>query len=353
MYAVSPWWRPENHQDRRPRLIARQAIATALRAHFTALDFVEVDPHLLQVSPGNETHLHAFATAWKSLSGEEIGLYLHTSPEFACKKLLSAGETRIFTLSHVLRNRELGPLHQPEFTMLEWYRAGATADDLMRDCADILNCAAEATGTRLVNYRDCICDPRATPDRLSVADAFSRFTGIDLLATIAPDGGTDRDRLLAETTRLGLRTSDDDSWSDLFSRILSDRVEPRLGIGKPSLLTDYPLPEAALAKRSERDPRLSERFELYVCGIELANAFEELTDTAEQRRRFEADMDEKQRIYGERYPIDDDFLEALRDMPPAAGAALGFDRLVMLMTGAERIADVMWTPFSPPGDAGR
>ena len=160
--------------------------------------------------------------------------------------------------------------------------------------------------------------------------------------------------MLAEAClRLGLRIAADDTWSDLFSRLLSDKVEPNLGLGRPTFLTDYPASEAALARLNPADPRTAERFELYACGVELANAFGELTDADEQRRRFEEDMALKARLYGERYPIDEDFLAALRDMPEASGAALGLDRLVMLACGAERIDDVQWTPVFDPARTGR
>ena len=153
-----------------------------------------------------------------------------------------------------------------------------------------------------------------------------------------------RDALAAAATRAGIRIAPDDTWGDIFSRILVEKIEPAIGNGRATLLTEYPVTQAALARRSAIDPRVAERFELYACGVELANAFGELTDPAEQRRRFEAEMAEKQRLYGERYPVDEDFLAALAHMPPASGAALGFDRLVMLATGASHIEQVLWTP---------
>jgi lysyl-tRNA synthetase class 2 len=156
----------------------------------------------------------------------------------------------------------------------------------------------------------------------------------------------DRDALAAAARGAGIKIANDDTWGDVFSRILVQKIEPGIGNGRATLLTEYPAAQAALARRNPADPRVAERFELYACGVELANAFGELTDPAEQRRRFEADMAEKQRIYGERYPIDDDFLAALAHMPPASGAALGFDRLVMLATGATNIEQVIWTPVA-------
>ncbi|RWK45860.1 MAG: EF-P lysine aminoacylase GenX [Mesorhizobium sp.] len=346
MIAASPWWTPDVHADRRPRLILRNTITAALRDWFGRRDFVEVETAALQVSPGNEAHLSAFATEVIGPDGRHLPLYLHTSPEFACKKLLAAGEKRIFSLSAVYRNRERGPLHHPSFTMLEWYRADDTYDRLMRDCAGLVALAAERAGTKRFAFRGREADPFAEPERLSVAEAFARYAGIDLLATIAADGSTDREALHAALVQAGLRTAPDDIWADLFSRVMVEKIEPALGQGRATILYGYPISEAALARPSADDPRTAERFELYCCGVELANAFGELTDAAEQRRRFILEMDEKQRIYGERYPIDEDFLAALTIMPQASGAALGFDRLVMLATGAGRVEDVMWTPVA-------
>ncbi len=340
---------PHVHADRRPFLLARNRIVAALRAFFAARDFVEVEPAALQVSPGNEAHLHAFATEALSPDGTPQPLYLHTSPEFACKKLLAAGEPRIASFARVYRNRERGPLHHPEFTMLEWYRAGETYESLMADCGAVLALAAQAAGTRAFSFRGRTMDPLREPERITVAEAFSRFAGIDLLRSLDRSGGCDRADLSAQVADAGIRQAPDDTWSDLFSRVLVERVEPRLGEGRATILDEYPVAEAALARPTRHDPRLAERFELYACGVELANAFGELTDPAEQRRRFEDEMDEKMRVYGERYPLDEDFLAALARMPEASGIALGLDRLVMLAAGASRIEQVMWAPVPEPG----
>lgn len=346
MTSASPWWTPHVHADRRPRLMARNAISAALRAWFAERGFVEVETAALQVSPGNEAHLSAFATEAIQPDGSRKALYLHTSPEFACKKLLAAGERRLFSFGRVWRNRERGALHHPEFTMVEWYRAGENYEKLMQDCAALLALAAERAGTRRFSFRNREADPFAEAERVTVAEAFDRYAGIDLLATVEPDGSTDAEALRASLGRAGIRTAPDDNWADLFSRVMVERVEPNLGIGQATILCEYPVSEAALARPSPRDSRVAERFELYCCGVELANGFGELTDTAEQRRRFILEMDEKERIYGERYPLDEDFLAALSIMPEASGIALGFDRLVMLATGATRIEDVIWTPVA-------
>lgn len=345
-HSSSTWWRPAVHQDRRPFLLARNRITKAFRGWFEAQGFEEVETAALQISPGAEAHLHAFATEALNTAGEASPLYLHTSPEFACKKLLAAGEERIFSLGKVWRNRERGPLHHPEFTMLEWYRANAPYEILMDDCAALLALAAETAGTRRFDFRNMTCDPFAKPERLSVAEAFERHAGVNLLRSVTADGATDRDDLAAAARTAGIRVAEDDTWADIFSRIIVEKVEPRLGEGRPTILCEYPISEAALARPKAAEPRVAERFELYACGVELANAFGELTDPVEQRRRFVMEMDEKARIYGERHPLDEDFLAALAHMPEASGSALGFDRLVLLATGARRIEDVLWTPVT-------
>ena len=339
-----PWWMPARHRDRRRDLLARNAVKAALRAQFEAQGFVEVEAAVLQVSPGNETHLHAFATQAVALDGTATPLFLHTSPEFAMKKLLAGGERRIFDFARVFRNRESGARHVAEFVMLEWYRAGEAYTSLMDDCAALLRRAAEAAGSTKLRHGVRTADPFAAPERLSVAAAFAREAGIDLLATLTEGGEPLRERLAAAAAAAGVRVAADDGWSDIFSRVMAERVEPSIGDGRATILYDYPIPEAALARPKAGDARLAERFELFACGVELANAFGELRDAAEQRRRFEMDMAEKQRLYGERYPIDEDFLAALPNMPEAAGCALGFDRLVMLLVGAPRVEAVQWTP---------
>jgi lysyl-tRNA synthetase class 2 len=346
----SPWWDRDTYADRRPFLLARGRILSALRDWFRKRGFLEVETPVLQVSPGNEVHLHAFATQMSTPGGESRPMYLHTSPEFACKKLLAAGEPKVFTLARAFRNRERGPLHHPEFTMLEWYRAGEPYEALMRDCADILGLAAETVQAKQLTYRGAKADPYLEPERITVAEAFERFAGIDLIASIDRSGETDRERLAESLRSAGLRVAQDDTWADLFSRVIVDKVEPNLGFGRATILYEYPVAEAALARPTPHDARVAERFELYACGVELANAFGELTDAAEQRRRFTMEMAEKMRVYGETYPLDEDFLKALDIMPEASGSALGFDRLVMLATGAARIDQVIWAPVAETSD---
>jgi lysyl-tRNA synthetase class 2 len=343
---VEQWWRPERFASRRGRLEKRGRILAVARAFFAARGFVEVDTPALQVSPGLEPHLKAFATElYDPRDGRSLRRYLHTSPEFAMKKLLVAGMPRIWQLAHVFRDGERSPTHHPEFSMLEWYRAGASWRDLIPDCIGLLRaCQAAAAGKELA-WRGRTADAGRAWQEIGVAQAFQEHCGIDILAT-APDPLIPEFKLLAaEARRIGVEPHPGDDWEALYFRIFLDRIEPNLGIGAPTVLCDSPASMAALSRRNPADPRLAERFELYVCGLELANAFGELTDAREQRARFRADQAKKQTLYGETYPIDEDFLAALEHgLPPAAGIALGFDRLIMLCTAAHHIEDVLWAP---------
>ncbi len=340
------WWRRDRFADRAPYLAARGAALRAVRRYFEAEGFVEVDTPALQISPGLEPHLRAFATTLDEPGGDARRLYLHTSPEFAMKKLLAAGVPKLFQLTHAFRNGERSPTHHPEFTLLEWYRSGATYRELMRDCERLLVEVAEAVGRRDCVWRGRTADPRRRWNMETVAGVFADRCGIDILAT-APDPERPSLELLAAAARaLGIAPHPGDVWEDLFFRIFLERIEPMLGIDAPTILADYPIAMAALARPKPEDPRVAERFEVYVAGLELANGFSELTDPVEQRRRFERDRTYRRALYGEAYPIDEDFLAALAAMPPSAGIALGFDRLVMLASGAGRIEDVLWAPVS-------
>jgi lysyl-tRNA synthetase class 2 len=345
---LAPWWSPARFAERRERLMARARMTAAVRRYFEGRGFVEVETPALQVSPGLEPHLRAFATALHEPFGGEQRLYLHTSPEFAMKKLLAAGVPRLYQLAHAFRDYERSALHHPEFTMLEWYRADSGTEAIIADCMGVVREAADAAGGRLTRG-PAACDPSGEWERLSVAEAFARHAGIDLPATIADPDHLDPDpaKLESEARRIGIAPGERDRFEDLFFRILLDRIEPKLGSPRPTVLYDYPLCLGALARQSPRDPRVAERFEVYVCGVELANGCAELTDAAEQRRRFHHHQALKERLYGERYPIDEDFLGALEQgLPDCAGIALGFDRLVMLATGATEVGDVLWAPVA-------
>ena len=334
------FWAPARHADRRAFLTARGRVKSALRAWFEREGFTEVECGALQVSPGNEAHIQAFSAQFERAGAAGATVYLHSSPEFSCKKLLAAGESKIVDFARVFRNGEVGPLHSPEFTMVEWYRAGAGYFDILDDSVEVCRSAVRALGGAALTWRGRACDPFADVEMLSVAAAFSRYAAIDLTSVL-----DDRDGLARAAAGAGVDVQGDDCWSDIFSKVIVARIEPQLGEGRLTCLYEYPLAEAALAQPAARDARFAERFELYACGVELANGFGELTDAAVQRQRFESEMSEMARVYGHAYPLDEDFLAALELMPAASGVALGFDRLVMLAAGARHINDVLWTPF--------
>ena len=344
----SSWWHPGLYLRKIPALEVRQKVKKALRDYFAAQNFYEVETPALQISPGLEVHLQAFKTELSDPHGKnKQTLYLHTSPEFTMKKLLVAGVQRMYQLCHVFRNNERSGTHHPEFMMAEWYRAEAGYRDLMQDCIGLVRACAEAAGKKHFQFHRLACDPFQEWEVLTVPEAFTRYCSIDLLATMPEPHVTITAKLRAEATRIGVRVAEDDNWDDIFFRIMGEKIEPNLGSERPTFLTDYPVSQAALARPKPEEPRLAERFELYICGLELANAFGELTDAVEQRKRFQADMDMKAKLYGERYPIDEDFMAALAfGMPSSAGIAFGFDRLVMLCAGAASIDDVLWAPVT-------
>ncbi len=329
------WWRKHNFDQKKPYLKTRMEIIKSIRNFFDAQGFWEVETPILQTMPTADIHIHGFKT---ELLGVDLKpqktLYLQTSPEFEMKKLMVAGVSSLYQICKTFRNGESTKLHSAEFTMIEWYKTGADYTDIMEDCTKLLRAIAPE-----YKYKNLTCDPSKEWQRISVAEAFSEMANIDLSQYLNNTAAFSK---AISTT--GIRVAKDDQWDDLFFRVMAEKIEPYLGVGVPTILYDYPASMACLARKKESDPRYAERFELYVCGIELANAFSELTNAAEQRQRFEEDMSAKQKLYGESYPLDEDFLKALETgLPECAGIALGIDRLVMLATGAEDIEQVLWT----------
>lgn len=342
-------WQPDTFEKRKENLMQRAKLMRAVRAFFDTQDFLEVNTPALQVMPGAEVHVHAFQTERLSADLQETEtLYLHTSPEFAMKKLLVAGCPRIYQICHVYRNAEGSRLHSCEFSMIEWYRAHACYEDIMADTIGLLRHVAGDLKIDAYRYRDMCANPFVEWEKITVCSAFKEYAGVDLESCLpdpAQPSDACRQSLLEITQSLGIHTTPDDTWDDLFFRIFLEKIEPKLGQGQPTILYEYPAHMAALSRVKESDLRFAERFEVYVCGIELANAFGELTDAKAQRARFKADMAEKKKMYGRDWPLDEDFLKALEyGMPEAGGIALGIDRLVMLACGAEDIQDVLWMP---------
>jgi elongation factor P--(R)-beta-lysine ligase len=327
-----PAWHPESLAARAPFLHRRAALTRAVRRFFDARSYTEVETPYAVRAPGEEVHLRAFATAREHPDGRNEPLWLNTSPELAMKRLLVGGVGPIFQFARVWRNGEGSALHAAEFTMLEWYRPGASLDSLIDETSALLQAALPPT----VRCRGITSD-LSRFERLTVAEAFTRHAGIDLLAT------GDDPSALARAAKVTLRPHE--TWEDLFFRLLLEHIEPRLGRDSPTYLTHWPAALAGLARRDPSDPRVAERFELFVCGIELANAFVELTDPTEQRSRFLDDRARRHGMHGEDWPLDEDFLAALEyGMPQSAGIAMGFDRLAMIASGADRIGQVLWLP---------
>ena len=298
------WWLPHHFEAKKPYLQARGRVFRAVRDWFDDAGFDEVQTPVLQVCPVMDAHIHGFQT---SLKGPDLQvmreMYLHTSPEFAMKKLLVAGCERIYQLAPVFRNGDQSRLHSPEFTLLEWYRAHTDYHAMMDDSTGLLRYVADALGVRVYRYGGVVCDPFAPLQKISVREAFATYADIDLDLYLDDVQG-----FRACVRAVTGHAAPDDGWDDLFFRVMADKIEPHLGQGAATILYDYPVCMASLARRSPSDARYAERFELYVCGVELANAFSELTDADEQRQRFEDEMALKQRLYGERYPLDEEFL---------------------------------------------
>jgi lysyl-tRNA synthetase class 2 len=326
-----PSWDAERLSARLPCLRRRGLLSAGVRAFFQARGYTEVETPYAVPVPGEEVHVRSFATRLRTARGAEVPLWLHTSPEFAMKKLLAGGAGPIFQLARVWRNEEGSATHSPEFTMLEWYRPAATLADLMDETEALL---------RAVLPPEVTCGGVTTSlarfERVTVAEAFARWVGADVLATAG--------NATALAAQAGVALRDGEDWEDLFFRLLLERVEPNLGRAHPTFLTHWPAAQAALARRDPNDTRVALRFEIFVGGLELANAFEELTDPAEQRGRFVADRARRHAVFGPDWDIDEDFLAALPHLPPCAGIALGFDRLAMLACGADDIAQVLWLP---------
>lgn len=344
----NPWWHPESLSRRRPFLEARARVLAQTRCFFEQHCFVEVDTPILQRSPGADTHITACATVLEAADPSRSALlYLHTSPEFGMKKLLAGGMQRIYQLGKVFRNRERSPIHHPEFTMLEWYRTQTEWYQLMDDCIELVRQCSQANGNHLLAWNGCSCDPFKPWKQITVAEAFQLWAGVDLMATISSPCYPQRDELADQAVRAGVRVHDGDTWEDIFFRIMLELIEPNLGIKVPCFLTDYPAPLAGLTRSKADNHLLCERFELYICTMEVANASGELIHPQLCRDRIEANMELRQQLYHSRYPLDQELIDAFESgMPAASGIALGFDRLVMVCSGAREIEDVLWSPVA-------
>ncbi len=320
------WWRPDLYMKNTPVRQVRSQVIKTIRYYFDHRGFQEVDTPYLQVAPSDEIHLKCFQTG---------DYYLHTSPELSMKKLLVAGEEKIYQICHAYRDEPVSSTHAPEFTMLEWYRTHTDYSAMMRDTVNIVRACAKRCDVKQLQHNNRTCDPFKRWQKLTVAQAFKKYAGVNLWAK----------DLRKEAERIGIQCSDNDTWEDIFFRIMLNCVEYKLGDGVPTILCEYPTQLGALARQKPTDSRVCERFEVYACGVELCNAFSELTDPVEQRMRFKSNYAERKRIYGWDDPMDEDFLQALEyGMPEASGNALGVDRLIMLISGTEKLNNTVWVP---------
>ncbi|MDB2682664.1 EF-P lysine aminoacylase EpmA [Alphaproteobacteria bacterium] len=319
------WFLSHNFDQKRAHLEARMKIIKNIRSTFDEQGFWEVETPVLQVCPTFDLHIHGIP------AGKDQ--YLRTSPELDMKKLMVAGVENLYQIGSVFRDEPKSKTHNPEFTMLEWYRTGKDYRALIEDCRTILRSSAD-----LYTYGDKSCDPSLNLNINSIVEIFDKYIKIDLMACLQ-----DTQKFAALLGDKGVRTTPDDTWEDLFHAAMAEKIEPHLGVGAPTIIYDYPISMASLARPKPEDPRFAERMELYVCGVELANGFSELTDPKIQRDRFDKDMNEKNRLHGVSYKPDEEFFAALgHGLPESTGMALGLDRLVMLATGARDIKDVLW-----------
>lgn len=318
--------------DRLPLLRRRQLMLKAIRSFFDAKDYLEVETSYLVQAPGEEVHLEPFHTIYETPQGDKQSLFLHTSPEFAMKRIMAELHQPVYQLARVWRNKEGGATHSPEFTMLEWYHPHCSLAELMDETEQL----CKILFPQQIYYQNQKIRFDASFERLTIQEAFQKFVGVDILSL------SDDPKKLADAVGCSLRQHE--TWEDLFFRLLLERIEPNIGRDRPTFLMHWPVQQAALAKINPSDPRVALRFELYAGGLELANAFEELTDPIEQKKRFVTDRKQRALLYPDAptWEVDEAFLQALPKMPPCSGIAVGVDRLVMLATGVKNIQDILW-----------
>lgn len=330
----------------------RSAILRALRDTLRDRAMLEVDTTMLHPAPAIEEHVDSFSCPMHHPQGGNEERFLHTSPEVAMKTLLSLGGGDMFQISHVFRNRQFSPLHQPEFTLVEWYRKNAGLENLFDDCQAMAATTINVIGSHHWRYRDASCDLQSKRWlRISVTDAFEKYCGIDLLATIDDPLFPDPRPFAHQAGLIGIRCDDKDHWDDIFFRIFTRLIEPELGRGRPTFLTDYPSPLALWARRNPDEPRLALRAELFLCGVEIANGFDELRDVEEFQHRVDVIRQRHEQRNHTPFIQDQQFLATMRrGLPACSGMALGLDRWIMLACGASRIQDVQWLPITMTPD---
>ncbi len=344
----STWKRLRAQPDKLTYLYQREKIVDAIRHFFKSQEFLEVDTPLLVKSPGTEPYLEVFATTLLDFERHPTPAYLLTSPEYALKKLLVTGIPKLFSICKSFRNAEgLSFKHNPEFTIMEWYRTHADYTDIMKDCEQLFVAIARTLDTTQIGpttswtYQGKMYDLTPPWERISVAEAFFSYCGIDV------DTLLDERKLKEAGKKRGFSVESTTTWEQVYNQFLLNDIEPHFGVDHPTIIYDFPVSQASLAKKKDSDPRFAERFEFYVAGIEMGNAFSELTDAEEQRSRFESELNERAILGKTAYQLDEDYLEAIKaGLPPTGGIAVGIDRIVMFFADAPQISDVVVFPAS-------
>jgi elongation factor P--(R)-beta-lysine ligase len=341
------WQRVISDLQLRSVFLLHSQVLKEVREFFWSKGFDEVQTPTLVALPGMEPYINPFRTDLELENGKKFASYLITSPEYAMKKLLVAGLEKIFQITRSYRNCEtLSSQHNPEFTILEWYRAYASYEEIMQDAEDLVRFVVpKITGKDFVANVDNNNQPIGSIDvskpweKISFQDSLKKYAEVEY-AEIETLAG------LKKVMEQKGYTDLDADWNTLVLQMFLNEVEPKLGQTRPTILYDYPISMAALSKRSEKDPRFAERFEVFIGGMELANAFTELNDPQEQEKRLKEERLMRRQLHKEDYQVDESFIEALRwGMPPSGGIALGIDRLVMLLVGTRNIKDVIWFPW--------
>lgn len=320
----------------------REQVIDAIRAFFKGRGFHEAEVPLLLPTPSTEPFLEVFKTELADDQGKRWDGFLPSSPEFALKKLLSAGSGSIFTITKSFRNGEgRSSRHNPEFTILEWYHTPGDYMTVAQDFEELMREISRLTGGdgKILKYQGSSYDINSSWERISVSEAFKKYAGIDTETML------DRDKLKEASKKKGYQVDDESTWEEMWNQIIANEIEPKLGVNGPTIMYDFPVSQAALAKKAS-DPRFAERWEVYLAGYELGNCFSELTDWVEQEARCKADLLERKKLGKTEYPMDHDFIEALKlGMPETGGIAVGVDRLVALFADTPSIADTLFFPI--------
>ncbi|OGG04116.1 EF-P lysine aminoacylase GenX [Candidatus Gottesmanbacteria bacterium RBG_16_52_11] len=335
---MKTWQRLKKQPELWKRYFLREQVIRDIREFFHTRGFHEVETPLLLKNPPAESYVDVFRTTLYDRHRNPTDAYLATSPETSLKKLLAAGIGNCFALTKSFRNMETqSRLHNPEFTILEWYRTGVAYEKIMSDCEDLLKALSGVSGQKL-RYQGNIIDVSPPWDRMTITEAFSRFAGINSHDLY------DVKRLAGAARKKGYRT-DGATWEQIYNQIFLNEIEPKLGLRKPVILYEYPAAVAALARIRKDNPLVAERFEFYIGGLEMGDAYTELIDWREQESRFKREMKEIERLGKTVYDYDQDFIQALKSgLPDCSGIAVGVDRIVMLLADVNDIAETLFFP---------